>query len=129
MQIKLQNEELQKLKQLQQPIEAVTKENNDKFKTSFIYLIIEREYIKNKEDIFKVGKTTQKRLKRFDKYTPGSILLSYNRCTDCHTSEKEIITLFKTKYKQRLDLGLEYFEGNHEEMINDIQSIIKFKIE
>lgn len=130
IQIKLQEEELQVLRQIKNQkytqIKSLPIENKDKFKTSFIYLIIEREYIKNNEDIFKVGKTTQKRLKRFDKYTSGSILLSYNRCKDCHISEKEIIKLFKIKYKQRLDIGLEYFEGNHEDMINDIHSIIKF---
>ena len=130
IQIKLQEEELQVLRQTKNQkytqIKLLPIENKDKFKTSFIYLIIEREYIKNNEDIFKVGKTTQKRLKRFDKYTSGSILLSYNRCKDCHISEKEIIKLFKIKYKQRLDIGLEYFEGNHEDMINDIHSIIKF---
>lgn len=125
--VKLQNEEIQNLKQNKQQTTPLPIENNDKFETSFIYLIIEREYIKNKEDIFKVGKTTQKRLKRFDKYTNGSILLSYNRCNDCHTSETELIKLFKKKYKQRLDIGLEYFEGNHEDMIDDIYSIIKFK--
>ena len=125
-QIQLQNEELQKLQQDKQQTNTLPIENKDKFTTNFIYLIIEKEYITNNEDIFKIGKTTQKRLKRFDKYKSGSILLSYNRCKDCHISEKEIIKLFKTKYKQRLDIGLEYFEGNHEDMIDDIYSIIKF---
>lgn len=130
IQIKLQEQELQVLRQIKHQKYAQTNtlpiENKDKFTTNFIYLIIEREYIKNNEDIFKIGKTTQKRLKRFDKYKSGSILLSYNRCTDCHKSEKEIIKFFKIKYKQRLDIGLEYFEGNHEDMIDDIYSIIKF---
>ena len=124
-QLKLKEEELIKIQNKEK--QTITLPIKNKFETSFIYLIIEREYIKNNEDIFKIGKTTQKRLKRFDKYTNGSILLSYNRCTDCHTSEKEIIKLFKTKYKQRLDIGLEYFEGNHEDMIDDIYSIIKFQ--
>ena len=130
IQIKLQEQELQVLRQIKHQKYAQTNtlpiENKDKFTTNFIYLIIEKEYITNNEDIFKIGKTTQKRLKRFDKYKSGSILLSYNRCTDCHISEKEIIKFFKIKYKQRLDIGLEYFEGNHEDMINDIYSIIKF---
>ena len=125
-QIQLQNEELQKLQQDKYQTNTLPIENKDKFTTNFIYLIIEKEYITNNEDIFKIGKTTQKRLKRFDKYKSGSILLSYNRCTDCHKSEKEIIKFFKIKYKQRLDIGLEYFEGNHEDMIDDIYSIIKF---
>ena len=128
-QIQLQNEELQKLQQDKYQTISLPIENKDKFATNFIYLIIEKEYITNNEDIFKIGKTTQKRLKRFDKYKSGSILLSYNRCTDCHTSEKEIIKFFKIKYKQRLDIGLEYFEGNHEDMIDDIYSIIKFNKE
>jgi hypothetical protein len=130
IQIKLQEQELQVLRQIKHAqTNTLPIENKDKFETNFIYLIIEKEYITNNEDIFKIGKTTQKRLKRFDKYKSGSILLSYNRCTNCHTSEKEIIELFKTKYKQRLDIGLEYFEGNHEDMIDDIYSTIKFNKE
>jgi hypothetical protein len=39
--------------------------------------------------------------------------------------EKEIILLFNNKYKKRTDIGNEYYMGDYEEMINDINIIIQ----
>ena len=39
--------------------------------------------------------------------------------------ERKIIEEFKKKYLLRRDIGLEYFEGNYREMIDDINTIIK----
>jgi hypothetical protein len=39
----------------------------------FIYLIKEREFIKTKEPIYKIGKTKQKNLQRIKSYPNGSI--------------------------------------------------------
>jgi hypothetical protein len=41
----------------------------------FIYLIKEREFIKNNEEIYKIGKTKQMALKRIKDYPKNSILL------------------------------------------------------
>ena len=41
----------------------------------FIYLIKEREFIKTKEKIYKIGKTKQENLQRIKSYPNGSILL------------------------------------------------------
>ena len=41
----------------------------------FIYLIKEREFIKTKEPIYKIGKTKQENLQRIKSYPNGSILL------------------------------------------------------
>lgn len=86
----------------------------------YIYLIQEREFLKTNENVFKIGKTKQDNLKRLSQYPKGSILLLHIMCSDCDTTETKLIDLFKQKYKQRTDIGTEYFEGSLPSMMNDI---------
>lgn len=90
----------------------------------YIYLIKEREFIKTCENVYKIGKTTQETLGRYKQYPKGSELLIHIKCHDCHLIEKQLISLFKTKYKQRKDVGREYFEGDHINMIKCIIMMI-----
>ncbi len=90
-------------------------------KSNYIYLIYLREFINSKENVYKIGKTTQINNNRFSSYPKGSKVLFQMTCSNCHNLEKEIIKLFKQKYTHRKkDYGDEYFEGNSEEMIKDI---------
>lgn len=89
---------------------------------NFIYLIHLREFKNSHQFIFKVGKTKQQNLKRIYSYPKGSTPLLLQMCSDCDTLEKEIISDFKSKYIHRKDIGNEYFEGSHIEMVNDIQN-------
>ncbi len=83
----------------------------------YVYLLQEREFIKTGEPIYKVGMTKQEGLMRFKSYPKGSRLLIHICCTDSRTVEREIIKLFCEKFKQRLDIGFEYFEGDYKSMI------------
>jgi hypothetical protein len=83
----------------------------------YIYLLQEREFIKTKENIYKIGKTTQLNHERFKCYPKGSKLLIQTICCNCHIFEKELIKLFKDKFIQRIDIGIEYFQGNYMDMI------------
>ena len=94
-------------------------------KAEYIYLLREREFIKTKENIQKVGKSTQKQLKRFKQYPKNSILLCQIMCSDCDAMEKKILELFKKKYIRCKHIGNEYFEGDYKSMIRDINSIIE----
>jgi hypothetical protein len=89
----------------------------------FIYLIIEREFIKTGENIYKIGKTNQKKFKRFDQYPKGSCLLYYQKVNEYNKVEKEIIEKLKDKYKLVKDIGHEYFEGNLIDILLDIIKI------
>ncbi len=91
----------------------------------YIYLLQEREFIKTNENIYKIGKTTQQNNERFKQYPKGSVLLLQTICSNCHSIEKELIKQFKNKFKQRNDIGIEYFEGNLQDMIHIIVDIIK----
>ena len=93
--------------------------------TNYIYLLQEREFLKTKEDIFKIGMTTKENHERFHQYPKGSILLFQMICKNCKDMEKQIVTSFKEIFKQRKDIGNEYFQGNYENMIDIIYSAIK----
>ncbi len=86
----------------------------------YIYLLQEREFIKTKENIYKVGKTTQPNLCRIKNYPSGSVLLFQLYCTDCNALELKILKFFRQKYIVRKDIGSEYFEGDCDDMIADM---------
>ena len=98
---------------------------NDNIVAQYIYLLITREYRNTGENIYKVGRTTQENHKRFKDYPKDSLLLFQIICKDCKYIEKIIINKFKEKFKQRKDIGIEYFEGDYEEMIEIIYSNVK----
>jgi hypothetical protein len=87
---------------------------------NYIYLLKEREFLKTNENIYKIGKTTQKNYDRFKQYPNGSILLYQTICDNCHTLERELLSIFKNKFVHRKDIGNEYFEGSYSDMIDII---------
>jgi hypothetical protein len=98
----------------------------------YIYLVREREFIKTNEEIYKIGRSKQTNCQRISSYPKGSMLILTFNVNDCCAIEKEIIELFKKKFKLRKDIGNEYFEGNKNLMItllipfmisNEIQEI------
>lgn len=90
----------------------------------YIYLLQEREFVHSKEQVIKVGKTKQKNGKRFCQYPKGTVLLLQIICQDCDKTERTILTKFQTQYKQRKDIGSEYFEGDYQRMICDIYGMV-----
>jgi hypothetical protein len=90
----------------------------------YIYLLQEREFVKTGELIYKIGRTKKEHYTRFNQYPNGSILLLHIKCDDCDCNEKDIIKLFKTKYKHRKKIGNEYFEGDSKEMMKDIFNVV-----
>jgi hypothetical protein len=84
-----------------------------------------REFIKSGENIFKIGKSTQNGTRRIAQYPKGTQLILQRKCLNCHTIEKKIKDVFGKKYILRTDIGTEYFEGDCNEMITDINSIIE----
>lgn len=90
----------------------------------YIYLIKEREFVKSGEDIYKIGKTKQQNLKRLQNYPKGSKLIFQCICDNCDTTEVRLINIFKKKYIQQNDIGIEYFKGDYKDMIIDIYNCI-----
>jgi hypothetical protein len=90
----------------------------------YIYLIQEREFIKTGEPIYKIGKTKQENLTRFNQYPKGSRMLCQLISKDCDEDERVLLGKFRTSYVPRKDIGSEYFEGDYEKMIQDIYETI-----
>jgi len=90
----------------------------------YIYLLQEREFIKTKENIYKLGKSKQENLKRIQNYPNGTKLIIQLECENCDINEKNLIIIFKQKFIQRIDIGTEYFEGDKYEMISIIYNIV-----
>lgn len=98
--------------------------------TSYIYLIQDGEYINT--DVYKVGRTTQngdtRSLNRLRCYSANTVQC-YVRDVDTAKVveiEKDIISVFKLKYN--LVKGAEWFDGNTQQMIGDIDTIINKKV-
>ena len=75
-----------------------------------------REFVNNKQPIYKIGRTQQPLLKRFNQYTKGSVLIIHINVKDSVISEKEIISVFTKQFTCKKDLGREYFEGDISKM-------------
>lgn len=87
-----------------------------KVKHNYVYMLQEREFIKTCEPIYKIGKTTQEPNSRLRGYPNKSQVILFVDVPDCHTTEKHLITAFKKSFKQRKDIGTEYFEGELNQM-------------
>ena len=103
----------------------INKLNINKINPDYIYLIQLREFIKTGENIYKFGRTQQENFKRFYQYPKNSKLIFQIICNDSKVLEHKILIKFRQKYISRKDIGAEYFEGDHTEMINDIFDVIK----
>ena len=93
--------------------------------SQYIYLLQEREFIKTKEHVYKVGMTKKENHERFNQYPKGSVLLFQMICNNCKNMEKLVLKKFKETFKQRKDIGNEYFEGEYKDMIDIIYLTIK----
>lgn len=85
----------------------------------FIYLVCEREFVANGQDVYKIG-MTENILKRMRQYPKGSRLLFTIYTDDVKIHEKFIINKFCIDFKARPDIGREYFQGNVCSMIDYI---------
>lgn len=89
----------------------------------YLYVLQEREFIRTKEPIYKVGFTKQDGFKRFNGYSKGSILHLYCRANDVINKEKKLLKILNNKFIKRSDFGNELFEGNIEEIKNTVYNI------
>jgi hypothetical protein len=86
-----------------------------------IYLLKTDDIIKN-EYVYKIGRSTQPNLKRLNAYPKEYKIIIIRSCIDCIYIERELIELFNIKYKKAYKN--EYFTGNENEMICDINKIV-----
>ena len=77
-----------------------------------LYIIREREFLKTKESIYKVGKSTciQQRMNSYPKGSRIELIVYIDN--NIHLSEKKLLTELRTTFTQRTDIGAEYFESD-----------------
>lgn len=115
--------------------ENVRQENTDEITDNtvinfgYIYLIREREFLHNKEEVYKVGRTVQKGasllLDRMKAYKKGSELCFMRQVLVDNVVRIE--TVVKTRFNQQFSRhpdGHEYFRGDMNNMIKVINQII-----
>ena len=93
--------------------------------SEYIYLLQVREFIKTKEPIYKIGKTKQEFGKRFNQYPKDSCIYLVLKVDNCAEFENKIKNAFDIKFRQRSDIGREYYEGNVNNMIIEITEIFR----
>jgi hypothetical protein len=75
-----------------------------------------REFVNNEQPIYKIGRTQQPLLKRFNQYPKGSLLIIHVNVKNSVLLEKEIISVFSNQFTCKKNLGHEYFEGDISKM-------------
>ena len=94
----------------------------------YIYLLQTKHSIDKNERVYKIGRTNQTNYKRILQYPNQTVVLHQTICSDSVYYEYQIIKFFKDKYIQIRDYGYEYFQGDCNDMIHDINTLIKLPI-
>jgi hypothetical protein len=94
-------------------------------KYDYLYILIERNCIDNRLGIFKVGKTRRKPFDRLSEYERNSVFLAYSVVDNCDKRERELHQLLKTKFKQMLEYGNEYYKADPIEIYNEFINFTK----
>jgi DNA-directed RNA polymerase subunit RPC12/RpoP len=98
------------------------KKNTIKTNEGFIYIIHEREFIRLKEDTYKIGRT-QDYEERLTQYPKSSKLIKVFKVTNMHISETEIKRYLSNikDIKRKTEYGSEYFETNIANLISNME--------
>lgn len=80
-------------------------------------MLMEREFVRMHENVFKVGRTGDL-LHRFSNYPKGSSLIAWCAASDALATERAILKELSARFIRRRDVGLEYFEGPPHEVRN-----------
>lgn len=83
-----------------------------------VYLLIEREFMVSKQNIFKIGRSANVS-NRTKQYPKGSQLLVVLPCIDSGVTERNLQIVFRNKFIHRKDIGSEYYEGPPNSVIKE----------
>lgn len=97
---------------------------DEEYMTQYVYLIQTSEAITNKENVYKIGNTRKLNMTRLSNYKKGYKVIYALEVSNSLLAEQKILEKLKTLFKQRLDYGREYFEGNIEYIKKTFLNII-----
>ena len=92
------------------------------YKEHKIYLLQTNFKYNDGAPVYKIGRTAQKGFTRFADYPQDYKFICARRCIDSIQIEKQTLNVFRRKYVA--SLKNEYFSGNVNDMIKDINKII-----
>jgi hypothetical protein len=93
----------------------------------YIYIIRECDFVRLNENIYKIGRTAKANPEdRFQKYRKGTEIVGFFGVKDSVECENKIIKCFSnhTNIKKMSEYGKEYFQGNKNELLNEILQIV-----
>jgi hypothetical protein len=109
----------------------INKDNNDDIKIKmiqeYVYIIRECDFVRLNEDIYKIGRTAKTNPEyRFQKYRKGTEIVAFFKVKNSIECENKMIKCFSNhkNIKKRDEYGKEYFEGNRNELLNEILQIV-----
>ena len=77
---------------------------------NYIYLLQRADHLET--NIYKIGRTCQRNLTRFNSYSKSSQIILLTKCYDCVSLENQLIKLFNEEFTVERECGREYFEGD-----------------
>jgi hypothetical protein len=86
-----------------------------------LYLIQEREFIKCKENVYKIGRSNNLNM-RIKSYPKESKLNLIILCKKSSYVEKQVIKILTKKFTLCSNYGAEYFKGNLNKIIIEIEN-------
>lgn len=89
----------------------------------YIYIIYTREFLKHQEPVYKIGRSDNV-LCRMRQYPRGSKLIFAQYVHDDCLLEKHVLNHLTGHFKARTDIGSEYFEGDVQQLIAHVQTIL-----
>ncbi len=93
-------------------------------KEGYFYIVQEREFLGTNN--YKIGRTSDVE-DRLRGYSKNSKLIYSIKVDDQNEVESMLIEIFKDKFIQKREYGREYFEGDINEMIQEVELYIQFK--
>jgi len=107
------------------------KNNNDDIKMKmtegYVYIIRECDFVRLNENIYKIGRTAKINPEdRFQKYRKGTEIIGFFKVNDSVECENKIIKCLSNhnNIKKMSEYGKEYFQGNKNELLNEILQIV-----
>ena len=90
----------------------------------YLYIIKEREFVKKRESIYKVGKITQKHKGQMVNYPPKSRIILMISVDDSTTVEKELLAKCRDTFGKPVR-GNEIFDANEDRLVDIVMEVAK----
>jgi len=94
--------------------------------SGYIFIVWPTDYQKNNECVYKIGSTKDIKL-NMETFPKKSVLILNIHVKNMTCIHKHVSKQFKEDFKERLDVGKDFFEGNVGDMMKAITSYTQTK--